>query len=216
MKKTFLKSVLLALMIIGINTEQLQAQRVSDVSMENLIEILDLSDLQQDQMSELISKYRGSIDWILSKNEDEEDPDIKGMVAEVRGERDAYRTELEGVLSPDQYTAYRARVDEILTNMFNDLAGIRLSNMKSEIALTDKQVSELTPIIGKSVKSTVNLLFENVAEKMSLSKKLKVKKGIKKIEKEKVANMENILTPAQMNAYQEYREELKAERKSKK
>ena len=216
MKKTFLKSVLLALMIIGINTEQLQAQRVSDVSMENLIEILDLSDLQQDQMSELISKYRGSIDWILSKNEDEEDPDIKGMVAEVRGERDAYRTELEGILSPDQYTAYRARVDEILTNMFNDLAGIRLTNMKSEIALTDKQVSELTPIIGKSVKSTVNLLFENVAEKMSLSKKLKVKKGIKKIEKEKVANMENILTPAQMSAYQEYREELKAERKSKK
>ena len=52
-------------------------------------------------------------------------------------------------------------------------------------------------------------------EKLSLSKKLKIKNGMKKIEKEKVASMENILTPAQMGVYDKYKEEQKAARKNK-
>ena len=38
---------------------------------------------------------------------------------------------------------------------------------------------------------------------------------MKKIEKEKVAGMENILTPAQLGAYEQYKEEQKAARKGK-
>lgn len=213
--KQFYTTLSLALIIFSISISSLHAQKVSKVAMANMIEILDLSVLQQDQMDELISKYRGSIDWILSENENEEEPDIKAMIGEIREERDAYRKELEGILSTDQYNVYKGRVDEILTDMFNDLAANRMAGVQSAVALTDKQVADLTPVVGKSIKKTVNLLFENVAEKMSLSKKLKIKKGIKKIEKEKVAGMENILTPAQMSTYQQYREELKSEIRNK-
>ncbi len=54
-----------------------------------------------------------------------------------------------------------------------------------------------------------------MSEKLSLSKKLKIKNGIKKIEREKVASMENILTPAQKGVYGQYKEEQKAARKNK-
>ena len=106
-------------------------------------------------------------------------------------------------------------IDQILTGMFNDLATLRLLDIQPAIALTDKQVMDLTPILGNSMKQTVQLLFENMSEKLSLSKKLKIKNGMKKIEKEKVASMENILAPAQMGAYEQYKEEQKAARKGK-
>ena len=45
-----------------------------------------------------MTKYRGSIDWILAKYEGEEEPDVGAMIGEIRNERDAYRKELAGIL----------------------------------------------------------------------------------------------------------------------
>jgi hypothetical protein len=107
------------------------------------------------------------------------------------------------------------RIDQILTDMFRDLAEIRLWDVQPAIALTDKQVVDLTPILANSMKKTVQLLFDNVKAKMSLPTKIKIKNNMKKIEKEKRAGMENIMTPAQLGAYDQYKEEQKAARKNK-
>ena len=204
-----------ALLIIGSAFTSMQAQESSGETMANMTALLDLSDVQQEQLSELMVKYRGSIDWILAKYEGEEEPDIGAMIGEIRGERDGYRKELKGILSTNQYDTYMATMDAILTDMFRDLAEIRLWDIQPAIALTDKQVVDLTPILGKSMKQTVQLLFENAGQKLSLPKKIKIKNAMKKIEKEKKAGMENILTPAQMGAYDQYKEEQKAARKNK-
>lgn len=200
----------------NITETTLQEREVSEEAMENMTKILDLSELQQGQMNDLLVKYRGSIDWILSKNEGEEEPDILGMIAEIRGERDGYRAELATILSEQQHEIYKSRMDEILTDMFRDLAEIRLWDVQREVALTDKQVADLTPIVGKSLKGTVQLLFENAGTKLSLPKKVKLKNAMKKIEKEKREAMESILTPAQMGAYEQFKEEQKAAMKAKK
>ena len=216
MKRSLIK-LSLVLFMIGTTFTSVQAQNndqdVSEEMMANMTEMLDLSDVQQGQMNELLVKYRGSIDWILAKYEGEEEPDVGAMIAEIRAERDGYRKELAGVLSPDQYDIYMARVNEVLTDMFQDLAELRLWEIQPAISLTDKQVVDLTPILGKSMMQTVQLLFENAGQKLSLPKKIKIKNAMKAIEKEKKESMANILTPAQMSAYEQYKEEQKAAKK---
>lgn len=216
MRTIYLK-LSLVLFIIGttFNSIQAQDQKVSEEMMANMTAMLDLSDVQQGQMTELLVKYRGSIDWILAKYEGEEEPDVAAMIGEIRAERDGYRKELAGVLSPDQYDIYMARVNEVLTDMFQDLAEIRLWDIQPAVALTDKQVEDLKPILGKSMMKTVQLLFENAGQKLSLPKKIKIKNAMKAIEKEKKEGMTSILTPAQMSAYDQYKEEQKEARKNK-
>jgi len=214
--KTILLKLSIALLIIGTTFNSIQAQdEVSEETMANLTVLLDLSDIQQGQINDLMTKYRGSIDWILAKYEGEDEPDVGSMIEELRTERNAYRKELGGILSTNQYDTYMAKINGILTDMFRDLAEIRLWEVQPEVALTDKQVVDLTPIVGKSMKETVQLLFENLSGKLTLPKKVKIKNGMKKIEKEKKAGMERILTPAQMGAYDQYKEEQKAARKNK-
>jgi hypothetical protein len=214
--KNYILKISLVLIIIGTAFTSLKAQgEVSEETMANMTALLDLSDVQQGQMGELMNKYRGSIDWILAKYEGEEEPDVKAMIEEIRGERDAYREELQGILSANQYEIYLSKMDQILSDMFRDLAEIRLWDVQPAIALTDKQVVDLTPILAKSMKQTIQLLFDNVKAKMSLPTKVKIKNNMKKIEKEKKAGMENILTPAQMSAYDQYKEEQKEARKNK-
>lgn len=205
----------IAVLLIGAAFSSTHAQKVSEETMVNMTAMLDLSDVQQGQMSEVMTKYRGSIDWILAKYEGEEEPDVAKMIEEIRTERDAYRQELQGILSSNQYDIYMGKIDQILTDMFRDLAEMRLWDVQPVVALTDKQVEDLIPIIGNSMKTTVQLLFDNVKAKMNLPTKVKIKKNMKKIEKEKREGMEKILTPVQLDAYNQYKEEQKAARKGK-
>jgi len=213
--KKIIRKISLILVVTSMAFNTAKAQGVSIESMENLTVLLDLSDVQHDQMNETMTKYRGSINWIMEKYEGEEEPDVKAMIEEIRRERDAYRIELQSILSANQYETYMAEIDQILTDMFRDLAEMRLWDIQPTISLTDKQVEDLLPIVSVSLKKTINLLFDNVSEKMSLPTKVKIKKNMKKIEKEKKAGMEKIMTPAQLSAYDQYKEEQKAARKKK-
>lgn len=213
--KILLIKISLVLFIVGTTFSTMKAQEVSEETMANITSTLDLSDVQQGQVKELMTKYSGSIDWILAKYEGEEEPDVKAMIEEIRAERDAYRKELNSILSENQYEIYMSIIDQIMTDMFRDLAEIRLWDVQPEIALTDKQVVDLTPILATSMKETVQLLFDNVKAKMSLPTKVKIKNNMKKIEKEKKAGMEKIMTPAQLGAYDQYKEEQKEARKNK-
>ena len=193
----------------------IQAQEIPNRMMSDLSNMLDLSDKQQDKVTTLVTKYRTNINYILLKNEDEEEPNVGAMIAEIREERDTYREDLQGILSPNQYEVYLAKVDQIFTNMFNDLAEIRLMNIKDKADLSDKQIENLTPIVGESMSKTVHLLFEKASGKISLPKKISIGKKMKKIEKEKRARMEGILTPLQMASYDKLKKEQKAARKEK-
>jgi hypothetical protein len=215
MKKYLLKSVIVVFILLLTLILQTRAQEERDMEelMTNLQENLDLSDKQVTQVQTLLVQYRAKMDGILLKYEDEEEPDVGTMIGEIRDARDDYRKELQGILSKDQYNAYIAMIDSILTDMFNDLAEIRLMDVQPQIDLTDKQLESLVPIVGKSLLSTVRLLFENAGTRLSVPKKISIVKNLKKIEKEKRAGMENILTPDQLAAYDKYKEEQKAKRK---
>ena len=213
MKTLFLK-IIFFMCVIGvlINTQSMAQQDMEEV-MANLQESLDLSDKQVTQVQNLLVQYRAKLDGVLLKYEDEEEPDVGKMIGEIRDVRDGYRKDLQGILSKDQYNKYIGLIDSVLQGMFNDLAEIRLMDVQPQIDLTDGQLESLVPIVGKSLLSTVRLLFENAGTRLSVPKKISIAKNLKKIEKEKRAGMENILTPDQLAAYDKYKEEQKAARK---
>ena len=201
-KITFLFFLLGHLTSIAQNQESLEL-------IEGLSQSLSLTDKQAAQVQNLMIQYRVKLDGILLKHEGEEEPDIGAMIGEVRDERDQYRKDLKEILSKEQYQSYIDQIDAVLTEMFNDLAEIRLMDAQASTSLTDDQITQLTPVIGKSLKSIVQLLFENAGTRLSIPKKVKIGKTVKKIEKEQRAAMENILTPEQMAKYDAHQEEKK-------
>ena len=203
-------------LVIGMFFIQPMKGQEMEVVIVNLTEKLDLSDKQVQQVQTLLIQYRANLDGILLKHEGAEEPDVAGMIGEIRGVRDNYRKDLQTILSKDQYSIYLAQIDDILTDMFNDLAEIRLMDVQNEANLTDAQLESLVPIVGKGLKSTIQLLFENAGDRLSVPKKIKISKSLKKIEKEQRAGMENILTPEQLTLYDAYKEEQKQARKNKK
>jgi hypothetical protein len=216
MIKLTIKGLIVSLMIMSSMAFQLKAQdQDMQEMMAKLTPMLDLSDKQVNQVQTLMIQYRAKLDGILLKYEDQEEPDVAAMIGEIRGVRDGYRKDLQEILSPDQYSIYMAKIDGILTDMFNDLAEIRLMDVQREVDLTDGQLESLVPIVGKSMLSTVRLLFEHAGTRLSLPKKISIGKSMKKIEKEKREGMEMILTGTQMAAYDQYKEEQKAKKKGK-
>jgi len=214
MKKIVINSLLFALILISSISIQAQEGDMEE-TMANLKESLDLSDKQVTQVQTLLVQYRAKLDGVLLKYEDQQEPDVGAMIGEIRNVRDGYRKDLQGILSKDQFNTYIDLIDAIMTDMFNDLAEIRLIDVQPQINLTDKQLESLVPIVGKSLLSTVRLLFENAGTRLSVPKKISIANNLKKIEKEKRAGMENILTPEQLATYDKYKEEQKAARKGK-
>jgi len=214
MKKTILKNLIATVILMVLTTGHTLAQEMEG-AIVNVAETLNLTDKQAAQVQSLLVQYRANMDGILLKNEDQEEPDVAAMIGEVRDLRDDYRKDLKEVLNETQYEAYMATIDSILTDMFNDLAEIRLIDIQKEVGLTDQQLINLIPIVGKGLKKTVKLLFENAGERLSLPKKVKIKNSLKKIEKERRAGMETILSPDQMEMYDAIKEAQKENRKKK-
>jgi hypothetical protein len=215
LKTNFTRILALVVLILTLSFQTVQAQEMAEV-VSNMTELLDLSEKQTAQLQTLFVQYRANMDGILLKHEGEDEPDIASMIGEIRDLRDNYRKDLQTILSKDQYASYLEQIDVILTDMFKDLAEIRLMDIQTDAALTDAQMESLIPIVGKGLKQTVQLLFENAGDRLSVPKKIKISKNLKKIEKEQRAGMENILTPDQLSLYDALKEEQKKARKSKK
>ncbi len=209
MRKILIKSLYVLSLVMGATSFQVNAQVDFGQMMANLTQALDLSDTQVPQVEALLLQYNGKLDGILLKYEGEEEPEVDKMIGEIRDSRDGYRKDLQGILSPDQYKTYIGGVTATMTDLFNNLALQRLIDLQPTVDLTDGQVQSLVPIIGKSLMSTVQLMFENAGKRLSLPKKIGIKNDMKKIEKEKRTAMEQILTGAQMAAYDQYKEEQK-------
>lgn len=214
MIRLILKRTTIAFLFLFMTTSQTFSQEM-ETAVVNLTEKLNLTEKQVAQVQTLMVQYRAKLDGVLLKHEGEEEPDVAEMIGEVRDVRDSYRKDLQEILSKEQYEAYLAALDSVLTDMFNDLAEIRLMDVQTEVGLSDDQLVSLIPIVSKGLKSTVQLLFENAGGRLSVPKKIKLSKNVKKIEKERRAGMETVLTPDQMVLYDAFKEEQKASRKKK-
>ena len=204
-----LRTAIIALFCVLLSVSSASAQE-SDEIVAELKAPLGLSDEQAQQMSALMTKYKDQMDKTLAKHEDAEEPDVEAMIADVRGVRDGYRKELSKILSKEQNQAYLSKVDEIIVEMFSDIAEIRLIDMQPKLTLSDEQVEKLAPVLGKSMREIVRIAFENAGTRLGIRKKIKIGKTLKKLQRDTRTAVEGILTPEQLKAFDAYREEQKA------
>jgi hypothetical protein len=170
---------------------------------------LELSDEQTQQVGTAMGKYAKELEATLAKHENAEEPDAAAMIGDVKKVRNDYRKELQKFLSKEQYDGYLAMVEAVMLEMMSDVAEIRLMDIQPKCSLTDEQVEELAPIMGAGMLSMVRILFENADQKMTMPKKVKLGKAVKKIQSNMDKQINAVLTEDQQKAYAAYKEAQK-------
>jgi hypothetical protein len=170
---------------------------------------LELSDEQAQQVGAAMGKYAKELEATLAKHENADEPDGAAMIGDVKKVRDDYRKELQKILSKEQYEGYLAMVEAVLLEMMSDVAEIRLMDIQPKCTLTDEQVEQLAPIMGKGMLDIVRLLFENADKKLTAPKKVKLAKALKSIQSDMDKQINAVLTEDQQKAYAAYKEAQK-------
>ena len=184
------------------------SQELEDIVSE-LQEELQLNDDQAEQLSAALVKYSQEMNTELAKHEDAEEPDTKAMIGDIKKAQDNYRDELSNILTDEQYDAYLNYVDKVMTEMFGDIAEIKLMDLQPVLDLSDEQITQLNPVLGEGMLGIVKVVFEYGDKKMNKRTQIKMGKKLKKIQSNTDAGVKEILTPEQYEKYQEYKEEKK-------
>ena len=184
------------------------SQELEDIVSE-LQEELQLNDDQTEQLSAALVKYSQELNTELAKHEDAEEPDTQAMIGDIKKARDNYRDELSNILTDEQYDAYLNYVDKVMTEMFGDIAEIKLMDLQPVLDLSDEQITQLNPVLGEGMLGLVKVVFEYGDKKMNKRTQIKMGKKLKKIQSNTDAGVKEILTPEQYEKYQEYKEEKK-------
>lgn len=205
-----MKYLLLILTFLYFLPNTVVSQEISEIVL-NISEPLNLSEDQILSVTSLMEKYRGEMDEVLAKHEDAAEPDPEKMIADIRAVRDQYRSDLSKILDKEQYGQYSLKVEQILTEMFSNLAEIRLIEMQPMFDLTDDQILQLKPVFGQSMYKMVKIIMDNAGTRLTIPKKVGLANSIKKIQKETRDGLEKTLTSEQLQAYDKWKEEQKEE-----
>jgi hypothetical protein len=184
------------------------SQELEDIVSE-LQEELKLNDEQAEQLSAALVKYSQEMNKELAKYEDAEEPNTQAMISDIKKAQENYRYELADILTDEQYDAYLNYVDKVMTEMFGDIAEIKLMDLQPVLDLTDEQMSQLNPVLGEGMLGLVKVVFEYGDKKMNKRTKIKMGKKLKKVQSKTDSGVKEILTPEQYEKYQAYKEEKK-------
>jgi hypothetical protein len=207
MLKKFIIVLCLALFISCLSYSQELEEIVSELQEE-----LQLNDDQAEQLSAALVKYSQEMNTELAKHEDAEEPDTKAMISDIKKAQDNYRNELSNILTDEQYDAYLNYVDKVMTEMFGDIAEIKLMDLQPVLDLSEEQITQLNPVLGEGMLGLVKTVFEYGDKKMNKRTKIKMGKKLKKIQSKTDSGVKEILTPEQYEKYQEYKEEKKVQK----
>jgi len=181
-----------------------------DEIVEELKEPLELTDEQEEKFAKLLGWYGVQLNDVMDKNEDtDEKADPKEMIGQFKTIRDAYREDLQKILSEEQYVKYQEIISYILFEMFTDIAEIKIMDLKKPLELTDKQAEQLAPVMGKSLMELMKVVVEYGDKRMSMPRKVKVGKKMKAIQAEGRSAAEMILTGEQLAKWDKIKEENK-------
>jgi len=211
MLKKFMLVLSVTLLISCLSYSQELEDIVSELQEElkELQEELKLNDDQAEQLSAALVKYSQEMNTELAKHEDAEEPDTQAMISDIKKAQENYRYELSDILTDEQYESYLNYVDKVMTEMFGDIAEIKLMDLQPVLDLSDEQISQLNPVLGEGMLGLVKVVFEYGDKKMNKRTKIKMGKKLKKIQSKTDSGVKEILTPEQYEKYQEYKEAKK-------
>ena len=169
--------------------------------MEELTVALELTEEQVPQVAGLLQQFGQALNEATATAEDEE-PDTQKMIGDVKAARAAFQQQLQGVLTPEQFTALQELVDEVFQEIFESIAELKITDMRAPLELTDEQAEALKPVMGGAMRGLVAVIFEYGDKRMGIRTKLRMANALKSIQAEMKAGMAEVLTPEQMEAYE--------------
>ncbi len=185
------------------------AQDLGDI-LEELKEPLELTEEQEPQVAELLGKYAKDLNEMMAKNEELEEPDPQTLIGNFKSVQDSYQTGLKKVLSKDQYKKYEELVNEIMHEMFTDIAEIRIIDLKEPLELTEEQITKLAPVMGESLLGIVKVVIKYRDKKINKRTKIKIGNSLKKIKSKTNMEIAKILSPKQIETWNKIKEENKS------
>jgi len=203
-------AVMAAILAVPALADEEEAGPDLDDVMEELQEALELSEEQAPQVEKAMLAYMASINETQAKYEEMEEPDPQKMLGEFKKIRDDYYKNLQKILSKEQWEKYEALREEILHEIFSEIAALRIIDLKEPLSLTDEQAEQMKPVMGKSLRDFVGTLFKYGDKRMTIRTKLKIANALKATKAEMDSEMKKILSEEQLAAWEAMKEEQKA------
>ncbi len=180
-----------------------------DDVLADLTEALELTDEQVPQVGALLEKFAADMDAAAALAEVEE-PDNQAIIGAVKKARDDFKSGMKGVLDKEQFETLETTIDAVFQEMFEDIAEIRLIDLEPVLDLTPEQIEALKPVMGTGLRQIIAVVFEYGDKRLSMPRKVKMGKKVKRIQADMDAGMAEILSDEQLAKYEAYKEASKS------
>jgi hypothetical protein len=201
----FLKSLTTVMLGLGLFLLPTAQAQGGDIDVEEIVveltEALELSGDQATAVAGHLTQFGMDINAATAKAEDEE-PDSQQMIAGMKQARASYRGSMEETLSDEQWVTYELMMDEIMQEIFESIAELRITDLRNPLGLSDEQAGAMKPVLGTALRGVVAVIFEYGDKRMGIRTKLAMGNKLKKIKSDTEAAMGEILTPEQVQTYQ--------------
>jgi len=209
--KTIIASTGLLLAAVLLTSTAAEAQ--GDLDLNDVVDTLTLHlDLTGDQPSQIgVLLVTFATDWnaVQEKYEDAEDKD--GMIDELKAVQGTYQDGLAAVLSKQQLEAYDQLIDQVMHEIFSEVAELKLRDLQPALELSEDQVMQIKPIMGTALVDVVKLMWDNAGKRMGVRRKLQLANQFKKIQSTAKTQTNEILTPEQIATWEAMKEAAKEE-----
>ena len=173
---------------------------------------LKLDEQQTQQVRAAMEKFGAQLEKLLEEQEGE-DADPEKMIKGIKQAQDAHNSELQKILGKDKFKQYEDMKEKAIKGVFADLVEIQLMDVQHKTSLTNEQVTQLSGVLGDSKYSLVKIAWENAGKKLRPRHKIKLAKQLKSTQRDARAQIEEILTPEQMKAWDKHKEEQQQKKK---
>ena len=189
-------------------TTSSMASTDSDDIVAFLAQELKLDDQQKQNLNTEMERYANQLNKLI-EDQEAEDADPDALIKGVKQAQDGHNKELEKIFTKEQLQQHNALKEKVIKGMFSDLAEIKLMDIQPKTSISDEQVSQLVPILGNSMYNSVKIAWENAGKTLRAPQKIRLAKELKKIQADSRAGIEKVLTPEQLKAWDNYKEEQK-------
>jgi hypothetical protein len=170
---------------------------------------LDLTGDQPSQLEGLLVTFATDWNAVQEKYEDAEDKD--GMIDELKAVQAMYQDGLAAVLSEQQFEAYNQLIDQVMHEIFSEVAELKLRDLQPALELSEDQLMQLKPVMGTALVDVVKLMWDNAGKRMGIRRKLQLANAVKKIQSTAKTQTNEILTPEQIATWEAMKEAAKEE-----
>jgi hypothetical protein len=209
--KTFLVRTCLVLAAVLLTSTAAEAQGDLDLNdvVDTLTLHLDLTGDQPSQVGGLLVTFATDWNAVQEKYEDAEDKD--GMIDELKAVQATYQDGLAAVLSKEQLEAYNQLIDQVMHEIFSEVAELKLRDLQPALELSEDQLMQLKPVMGTALVDVVKLMWDNAGKRMGIRRKLQLANAVKKIQSTAKTQTNEILTPEQIATWEAMKEAAKEE-----